>query len=152
MTEYLQMTIDKFTFRVAKDRLYSSDGVWILPLESKKPTHVRVGVTDYFQQHNGDVAFAKIMPVETNLRIGEEFGELETMKVVVGLPSPISGTIVALNSALVRTPELINGDPYDKGWLAEAKVEDWDADRAKLLDPQAYLAMMRSQAEQELKS
>lgn len=152
MTEYLQITIDKFTFRVAKDRFYSSDGVWILPLESKNPHHVRVGVTDYFQQHNGDVAFAKIMPVETNLRIGEEFGELETMKVVVGLPSPISGTVVALNSALLRTPELINEDPYGNGWLAEVEAENWDAGRAKLLDPQAYLAIMQSQAEQELKS
>ena len=74
------------------------------------------------------------------------------MKVTVGLPSPVTGTIVEVNKALERTPEVINEDPYDKGWLAVVEVTDWEADRAKLLDPPAYLAVMQSQAEQELKS
>ncbi len=150
MPEYLQITIDKFTFRVAKDRYYSSDGVWILPMESAKPQHVRLGVTDFFQQHNGDVAFARIKSVGSRVQTGEEFGELETMKVDVGLPSPVTGTIVELNKALERTPELVNEGPYDKGWLAVMEVKDWDGDRAKLLDAHAYFTVMQSQAEQEL--
>lgn len=150
MPEYLQITIDKFTFRVAKDRYYSSDGVWILPMEPAKLQHVRLGVTDFFQQHNGDVAFARIKSVGSGVHTGEEFGELETMKVDVGLPSPVSGTIVELNKALERTPELVNEDPYDKGWLAVMEVKDWEGDRAKLLDAHAYFSVMQSQAEQEL--
>ena len=50
------------------------------------------------------------------------------------------------------TPEVINQDPYDKGWLAVIEVSDWDAERSKLLDAQSYLAVMQSQAQQELQS
>ncbi len=152
MPEYLQATVDKFTFRVAKDRLYTADGVWILSAQSEKPRRVRIGVTDFLQQRNGDVAFATVKPQGTSFRAGDEFAELETIKVNVGLPSPVTGTIVEVNRALELTPEVINQDPYDKGWLALVEVTDWEADRAKLLEPSAYLAAMQSQAEQELKS
>jgi len=57
--------------------------------------------------------------------------------------------IVEANSELGATPEIVNQDPYGKGWLAVIDAADWAADRAKLLEPQAYLAVMRSQAEQE---
>ncbi len=152
MPEYLQIIVDKFTFRVAKDRLYTSDGVWVLAEQSEGAQRVRVGVTDFFQQHNGDVAFANIKPQGSSFQAGEEFAELETMKVTVGLPSPVTGTIGEINKALQRTPEVINEDPYDKGWLASIEATNWEADRAKLLDPPAYLAVMQSQAEQEMNS
>ncbi len=152
MPEYLQTTVDKFTFRVAKDRLYTPDGVWILPPRSEPPRRVQVGVTDFLQQHNGDVAFAKVKSQGTSFQAGEEFAELETMKVNLGLPSPVTGTVVEVNKALEQTPELVNQDPYDKGWLAVIEVRDWEADRAMLLDAPAYLAVMQSQAEEEVKS
>ncbi|HVP52612.1 MAG TPA: glycine cleavage system protein H [Terriglobales bacterium] len=152
MPEYLQATVDKFSFRVAQDRLYTPDGVWILSPQSETPHRVRIGVTDFFQQHNGDVAFANVKPQSTSLKVGDEFAELETMKVNVGLPSPVAGTIVEVNKALELTPEVINQDPYEKGWLAVIAVTNWDADRAKLLDAAAYFAVMQSQAEEELKS
>ena len=63
MPEYLEMTADKFTFRVATDRLYSPEGVWVLP--EPDGTRVRVGLADYLQQHNGDVAFANVKPAGT---------------------------------------------------------------------------------------
>jgi glycine cleavage system H protein len=152
MSNYLQTTIDKFTFQVAKDRFYAADGVWVLPIPSQSAQRVRVGVTDFFQQHNGDVAFANVKAVGASLGSGEEFAEMETMKVNVGLPSPVSGTVVEVNQAIELTPEVVNQDPYDKGWLAVVAVTDWEADRAKLLDAPAYLAVMQAQAEEELKS
>ncbi len=152
MAEYLQTTIDKFTFRVATDRLYTSDGVWVLAEPSQGAHRVRIGVTDYLQQHNGDVAFANVKPQGTTLKTGDDCAELETMKVNVDLPSPVSGKIVAVNKALELTPEVINQDPYDKGWLAAIEASDWDAERSKLLDAPSYLAVMQSQAEQELQS
>ena len=63
MPEYLETTADKFTFRVATDRLYTPEGVWVLPEPGS--TRVRVGLADYLQQHNGDVAFANVKPVGT---------------------------------------------------------------------------------------
>jgi glycine cleavage system H protein len=146
MPEYIETTVDKFVFRVAADRLYSSDGVWA----RSEGNRVRVGVTDYFQQRGGDVAFVHTKSVGTQLARGDEVAELETIKANQSLFSPLSGTVADVNSSLSLTPEIINEDPYGKGWLAVIEAADWDSDRARLLDPQAYLAAMRLQAEQEL--
>jgi glycine cleavage system H protein len=144
--EYLETTVDKFVFRVAADRFYSSDGVWAQPDGNK----VRVGLTDYLQQRGGDVAFVHVKPIGTKLAAGDEFAEIETIKANQSLFLPLGGTVVEVNSALGLTPEVINEDPYGKGWLAVIEVADWEAGRAQLLDPQAYLSTMRSQAEREL--
>ncbi len=152
MAEYLQTTIDKFTFRVATDRLYTPDGLWVLAEQPQRPQRIRIGVTDYLQQHNGDIAFANVKPQGTTLNAGDEFAELETMKVNVGLPSPVSGKIVEVNTKLEMTPEIINEQAYENGWLALIEASEWDAARSKFLDAPSYLSVMRSQAEQELQS
>jgi glycine cleavage system H protein len=64
--------------------------------------------------------------------------------------SPLGGTLIELNPALEAAPETINQDPYGAGWLAVIEAADWQSDRAKLLDPPAYLAVMRSQAAEEI--
>ena len=116
MPKYLEMTADKFTFRVATDRLYSPEGVWILPEPDSR--RVRVGLADYLQQHNGDVAFANVKPAGTRLTAGGPFAEIETVKAMVDLHAPISGTIVEVNTGLNASPETINQSPYEAGWLA----------------------------------
>jgi len=152
MPDFLRITVDKFTFRVATDRLYTAEGVWVLSVQSRQANCVRLGVTDFMQQHNGDVAFVNIKPRGTPIHVGDEFAEIETMKVTIALASPVDGTIVQLNEALTLKPELINQDPYGEGWLAEIETTNWETDRNKLLDPQAYLAVMQTQAEEELES
>jgi glycine cleavage system H protein len=151
MSEYLETTIDKFIFRVAADRLYSSDGMWALWVESQGSGRVRIGLTDYVQQLNGDVAFVHVKPVGTGLAVGDEVAELETIKAIVGLCSPVSGRVVEVNADLDLSPEIVNQEPYGKGWLAVIEAADWEVDRAKLLDPRAYLSAMQSQAREELK-
>ncbi len=146
MSEYLETTVDKFVFRVANDRLFSVDGVWA----QQQGNSVRVGLTDYLQQRNGDVAFAHVKPVGTKLVVGDEFAEIETVKANVSLFSPVSGTVLEVNSVLALSPEIINEAPYDKGWLAVIEAADWESEQAKLLAPKAYLSTIRSQAEQEL--
>ena len=84
------MTADKFTFRVAMDRLYSPEGVWVLPQPDS--TRVRVGLADYLQQHNGDVAFASVKAAGTKLAAGDQFAEIETIKAMVDLHAPIPPT------------------------------------------------------------
>lgn len=152
MPEFFEVTVDKFTFRVAKDRLYTPEGVWIRVSAAEQPAHVRVGVTDFFQQHNGDITFANMKSAGTRLKAGDEWAEIETMKVTLELPAPIGGTIVEVNKALERSPELVNQDPYEKGWLTMIEAENWEADRVRLLNPEAYLTTMQAQAEEELKS
>ena len=146
MQGYLETTIDKFVFRVATDCLYSADGVWA----RSEAGGVRVGLTDFLQQRGGDVAFVHVKPVGTKLADGDEFAELETIKANQSLFAPICGTIVEVNASLDLTPEIINQDPYGEGWLSLVEAADWETARAKLLDPSAYLAAMRSQAEQEM--
>ena len=97
MPEYLEATVDKFVFRVASDRLYSSDGVWAFGVESQGSGQVRIGLTDYLQQLNGDVAFVHVKPVGTVVAVGDEVAELETIKANVSLCSPVSGRVVEVN-------------------------------------------------------
>jgi glycine cleavage system H protein len=145
--EMLKVTVDKFTFLVPTDRLYSDAGVWVKIEEGR----ARLGLSDYLQQSSGDAAFAKLKPVGTKIDQDDDFADIETVKVDVSVPSPVKGTIVEINPAVAEASELINQDPYDKGWLAVIEVADWEIDRARLLDPQAYLGLVKDQAEAEMK-
>lgn len=147
MSDLLETTIDKFTFKVAVDRFYNEEGVWA----KEENGRVRIGLSDFVQQRSGDVAFAEIKPVGTNLTAGEEVAVIETIKVNITYTSPVNGRIVETNPMMNNGPEVINQDPYGAGWLAIIEVADWDADRSKLLDPQAYFKTMKGQAEVEAK-
>jgi glycine cleavage system H protein len=147
MPEFLEAMVDKFLFRVATDRLYQSDGIWVQ--EMAEADRVRIGVTDFMQQRNGDAAFVHVRPAGTRVTAREELAELETIKSTVSLYTPLSGEIVEVNPALDLKPEVVNQDPYGQGWLAVLAPSNWQADQQTLLDPQAYWQVMRSQAEEE---
>ena len=147
MPDYLETTIDKFTFKVAADRVYTREGVWALA-EGRR---VRIGVTDFLQQRSGDIAFAEVKPTGTVLTAGDEVASIETIKVTVALGSPVCGSVVEVNPAMGTTPELINQDPYGEGWLAVIEAADWDSDHSRLLDAQAYFDVMQAEAEEEAK-
>jgi len=146
--EDIKVTIDKFTFLIPRDLSYSETGVWV-KLEGSR---ARLGLSDFTQQHSGDVAFAKARPVGTKLESGDEFAEIETVKVNVSFPSPVKGTIVEISPSLEEAGELINQDPYNKGWLAVVELTDWEKDRARLLDAEGYAALVRNQVETELEA
>ncbi len=151
MPEYLETTIDKFTFKVARDRFYTRDGIWLLPSISPAGVTVRMGLTDYLQQHSGDAAFVNVKHTGTALETGDEFAEIETVKVNVGLPSPITGSVIETNRDLELNPEFLNQDPYGKGWIVTIKAADWEAASVALLDATAYFQFMRTQIDQELR-
>ena len=147
MTEYLENTVDKFIFRVATDRAYSREGVWAI--DAGVAGQVRIGLSDFAQQRNGDATFVHLKPSGTRLAEGDEFGELETVKANLSLIAPLAGRIVEINGDLEANPENINQDPYGKGWLAVVEAADWQAARARLLEPAAYLEVVRAEAEEE---
>ena len=152
MTDFLETTVDKFTFRVATDRLYTREGAWVLPVpaEAGAGRRVLVGVTDLLQQESGDVAFAKVVAPGTILIEGQELAELETIKVNVAITSPIAATVREINPALVATPEVVNHSPYGEGWLAVLEPSAWETDRQKLLDPQSYYTYMLEEVKREI--
>jgi glycine cleavage system H protein len=147
MTNFLEITVDKFTFKVATDRFYSSEGVWV----KEEKGRIRIGLSDFVQQRSGDVAFADVRPTGTTLAAGEDVANIETIKVNITYTCPVSGKIVEVNPAMSDAPEAINQDPYGAGWMAVMEVADWEAERARLLDPQAYFEIMKGQAEEETK-
>ena len=147
MPEFLETTVDKFIFRVATDRYYSSEGMWA----KAEGNHVRIGLTDFLQQRSGDVAFAEVKQIGTQLSFGDEVSVIETIKVDISLSSPVSGTVLEVNPAMDDSPEVINQDPYGEGWLAVVEASNWETDKNQLLDAHAYFTMMRGQAEEEAK-
>ncbi|UCD42848.1 MAG: glycine cleavage system protein H, partial [Chloroflexota bacterium] len=134
MTEYLETTVDKFIFKVAVDRLYNEEGVWA----KSEGELVRIGLSDFVQQRNGDVAFAEVKPEGTAVALGDEVAVIETIKVDIAYSSPVSGKIVEVNPAMEEAPEAINHDPYNQGWLALLEPSAWEDERSQLLDAQDY--------------
>src|SRR4030042_339042 len=122
MPDFLEFTIDKFTFRVADNRFYTAAGVWALAKENR----IQIGLSDFQQQRNGDVAFAEIKPIGTRLAFDDEVAVIETIKVNISLGPPAPGRIVEINPAMTEAPEVINQDPYDAGWMAVIEADDWE--------------------------
>ncbi len=147
MPDFLETTVDKFIFKVATDRYYNAEGIWA----QAEGNRVRIGLSDFLQQRSGDVAFAEVKPVGTVLAFADEVAVIETIKVNISLTAPVTGTVVEVNPAMETGPEAINQDPYGEGWLAVIEAADWQADRARLLEPQAYFTLMKGQAEEEAK-
>lgn len=147
MTEYLETMVDKFDFKVAIDRLYNAEGIWA-KAEGKL---VRVGLSDFLQQHSGDVAFVEVKPLGSEVAFGDEAAVIETIKVNISLVSPVTGKVVEINPAMSTSPEAINQDPFGTGWLAVIEASDWKTDQSRLLTPSAYFDKMKREAEQEAK-
>ncbi len=143
----LEVSIDKFTFRVPETLLFSDAGIWV----AVEGSRARLGLSDFAQQVNGDIAFANVEPAGTALQAGDEFGSIETVKVNVALPTPVAGRIVEINPLLEGSPEVINQDPYGKGWMVVLELSDREVNHQSLLDPRNYLELVKRQAEAELK-
>ena len=147
MPEFLETTVDKFTFKVATDRLYHAEGGWA----KAEGNRVRIGLSDFLQQHSGDVAFAEVKSLGSEATYGAEIATIETIKVTISLASPVTGKVVKVNPVLSSSPEAINQDPYGAGWLVVVEATDWAADKRRLLDPQAYFTRMKQAVQQEAK-
>ncbi len=147
MIEYLETTVDKFTFKVATDRLYTSEGFWI----KNEDSSVRIGVTDFFQQRNGDIAFVNLQPIGKMLELNDEVVSVETIKVNLSLSSPVTGKVLNINQKVVTKPEIVNQDPYLEGWMCELSADHWAEERKNLLSPEQYFVIMKKEAEEEVK-
>lgn len=146
--EDIKFTVDKFIFRFPRDRHYSPEGLWIM----QEDCLLRIGMADFIQQRNGDIAFAILTPAGTELYVDDEIASIETVKVNFSIPAPLKGKIVEVNAALQDSPELINQEPYGRGWMIVFQPENLERDRPSLMTAEAYSNLARQQAEAELKS
>jgi glycine cleavage system H protein len=120
-----------------EDLKYTKDHEWI---RVEGDTGV-VGITEYAQGELGDVVFVELPAVGKTVKRHETFGTIEAVKAVSDLYAPVSGTVLELNKDLASTPEIVNKDPYGKGWMIKLKIAN-KADLAELLDAAAYRAQI----------
>lgn len=118
---------------VPDDLRYTPEHEWAREAEGS----VRVGITDYAQDALGDVVFVQLPEVGKRVAKGEALGEVESTKSVSEIYSPVSGEVLAVNSELENTPELLNSDPYGRGWICDISVDDRSA-LDGLLDAAGY--------------
>ena len=145
-SEILELVVDKFRFRFPVDLFYSEAGMWV----RFDGTRARIGLSDFTQQRNGDVAFAEPKEVGTLVQSGDEVAIVETIKVNLSLPAPVTGKVVEVNGDLLNSPEFVNQDPYGKGWLAVLEVENVKATGEGLKTAAGYMAQAKVQAEAEV--
>ena len=98
-----------------------------------------VGITDYAQSQLGDIVFVEVETEGDNLEAGDTFGSIEAVKTVSDLYMPVCGEVLEFNSELEDQPDLVNKDPYGKGWIIKVKIED-EAQLDGLLNADAYKA------------
>ena len=113
--------------------LYTKEHEWI---EFKDDLAI-VGITDYAQSQLGDVIFVEFPEIGANLDLGSSFGEIEAVKTVSDLFAPISGNVISINDEIEDTPDLVNIDPYGKGWLIKMSPTK-DEQKEKLMDADEY--------------
>lgn len=116
-----------------KGLLYSESHEWVQKLEGG---NVRIGLTDFAQHELGDLVFVNLPQVGDALDIGDSFCDVESVKAVSDVYSPLTGTVAAVNEELMDEPQLINESPYE-AWLVEVEAVEEYGD---LMDASAYAA------------
>lgn len=116
---------------------YTKDHEWVL-LEGEIAT---VGITDFAQKELGDIVYVEVETLDQTLDKDEVFGTVEAVKTVSDLFLPLAGEIVEFNDSLEVNPEMVNSDPYGKGWMIKVKVQNV-SDFDELLSSDAYKALI----------
>lgn len=116
---------------------YTSDHEWVLV----KDGVARIGITAFAQDALGDIVYVSLPEVGDELEVGASAGEIESTKSVSDIESPVPGEVTAINEALDESPDLLNSDPYNEGWMFEVKLAD-GADLSGLMNAEAYTASL----------
>lgn len=104
------------------DRKYHKEHCWAL-IRDKKAV---IGISDHAQKSLGDIVYIELPELDSMVDVGDEIGEIESAKATADIISPLTGTITLVNENLDDSPESINDDPYENGWIAEIELSDPD--------------------------
>lgn len=117
-------------YEVPEGLYYTKDFEWV-KIEGDK---VRVGITDYAQKQLREIVYAELPSTGTATKQNEPYGTVESVKAVSDLVAPISGTVLEVNAEVQSKPELLNEDPYGKGWLLVIQPSNLQAELANTMD------------------
>ncbi|WP_302758052.1 glycine cleavage system protein GcvH [Dialister invisus] len=143
--DYASFSKGKFVFKVPKEAYYFNENdCWVF-IENG---FARVGVTDFVQQNLSDILFVDFPEIGRKIEQFDDVGSVESGKSIFELVSPVSGIVTAINDVLEEEPERVNESPYEKGWIAEIKLTDWDEDIEMLISYEEYFEIMKKKVEE----
>jgi glycine cleavage system H protein len=126
------------------DKLYySKEHEWVR-VEGKEAV---VGITDYAQKQLHEIVYVEVQKAGANIEQFQTMGSVESVKSVSDIFAPVSGKITKVNEELADSPELLNQDPYGKGWLARINLKDFNKDLEKLITAQQYADYIKGMEE-----
>ena len=124
------------------DLKYSKEHEWV---RSESDSVVVMGITEFAQDNLGDVVFVEIPDEDAELTQGEKMGEIESVKAVSDLYSPVSGKVIKRNESLIDNPELVNEGPFEQGWMLKVEIKD-ASELDNLLSADDYNSFLKSGA------
>jgi len=119
---------------------YHKEHTWVR-VEGNKGT---VGITNFAQEQLGDIVYIDLPEVDSQVEANSELSEIESTKATSPVISPVSGTVVEVNEELADSPEIINEDPYEKGWIAIVELSD-ASEAEELMDAPGYEKMLEEE-------
>lgn len=123
------------------DLKYHKEHTWV-KASGRKAT---IGITDYAQDALGDIVYIDLPEVDTDVEANSEIGEIESTKATSSIISPVNGRVIEVNEDLSESPEIINEDPYSKGWIAIIELDD-ASELDNLMDSSEYLKYVEEEA------
>jgi glycine cleavage system H protein len=127
--------------QVLEDRKYTKDHEWAKAEDGK----IYFGISAFAVDQLGDITLVGLdVGVGDEVTAGEAFGTIESVKTLSDLYAPISGRVVAINDSLENEPEIVNEDPWEKGWMIAIEPSNWDSDSGDMLDHNAYRAHLEA--------
>ena len=125
---------------VPKTLQYSKTHEWI----RKDDELITIGITDHAQTMLGDLVYVELPEIESSFENGQECAVVESVKAAADIYCPISGEVIEINEALLENPQLVNEEPYGKGWLF--RIRPFENDGMQLLNAEEYLKQVASEA------
>ncbi len=132
-------------YEIPDDLLYTKDHEWLRATSAG----MEVGITHYASEMLHDIVFVTLPQIGSTLEAGKAASTVESVKSVSDVMSPVGGRVTAVNGELAQHPELINQEPYGKGWFFRIQATSLEAERKLLLEPTSYAKLVEQLAAQE---
>lgn len=144
--DFIVVVYEKYEFRIPRTGYwFNENDVWVRPAGKV----ARVGISDYMQQRLTDINYFEPPELGTTVEQFGELGTVESTKAVFEVVSPVTGIVRAVNQEVMEAPELVNEDPYGRGWLVEVELTNWEEDSSLLIDAAAYAASVERKAAED---